>query len=227
MKKELNFSILSYAKILFLLLGIFLLLSACAVNEPASSRAVSAIPAVGNRQSNGDVFSHIGPLATVQSSYDEETLRLHVELQSNTENIRKRYERAGMDVTEVSVIGGEVGLRRKDDDGKSYISVHEGLEEAFTELLGRQVSLTVNRFSNHYVVGFCLSSWETGGTGEICFPVTFCLAKTTEKAEPFTDEYQLYGEFRYKVTVRVPQKGITSFIIRSEKAVRSDKLLMQ
>ena len=224
MKKELNFSILSYAKILFLLLGIFLLLSACAVNEGGSSRAVSVIPAGGSRQPKGDAFSDIGPSATVQSSYDEESLRLHVELQSYTENIRKRYERAGMDVTEVSVIGGEVGLRRKDDSAGSYIVGSEGTEEDFEELLQREVSMTSQAFGSHTAVSFCLSPWKGGDTTEICIPVIFQLAKSLVDGTEGNDTYEYYGGLRYKVTVRIPQKGSCSFVVGSEEVSGSAEL---
>ena len=123
-------------------------------------------------------------------------------------------------------MGGEVGLRRADDSGKSFISIHNGLEEDFAELLGRKVSLKIQSFSNHYVVAFRLSVWETEGASEICFPVTFYLEKTVKNTEAITDTYQFYGSLQYKVTVRTPQKGTTSFLIQPEKVSRSIVLPM-
>lgn len=160
----------------------------------------------------------------MQSSYDEETLRLHVELQSYTENIRKRYERAGMDVTEVSVIGGEVGLRIKDGSAGSYIVGSEGTEEDFEELLQREVSMTGQAFGSHTAVSFCLSPWKSGNTTEICIPVIFQLAKSSVDGTEGNDTYEYYGSLRYKVTVRIPQKGSCSFVVGSEEVSGSAEL---
>ena len=224
MKNELKTDILIYIKILAVILGCMFFLAACAVHEPAGSRAVSVIPAESVREAEPLVFSRADPSATVQSSYDEETLRLHVELQSYTENIRKRYERAGMSVTEVSVIGGEVGLRIKDGSAGSYIIGSEGTEEDFEELLQREISMTSRAFGSHTVVSFCLSPWKSGDTSEICIPVIFQLAKSSVDGTEGNDAYEYYGSLCYKVTVRIPQKGSCSFIVGSEEVSGSTEL---
>lgn len=183
------------------------------------------------------------PGVTVSASYSGQSHRFIVKLKSCRENIKEYYEKAGIDVSEVTIDCYRIGLRTDEKMSKSYITAAENggpweteewLMDAYDGILdyGYTEEDIKTMFGTAKGVG---SSWfdrtncyiETSVTpgGAVDFdqcslPAVFQL----DKPRPYKksiDTYEFYGAVRYKVTGRIPHRGITTFFVWTEEAAGS------